>query len=327
MKHSFKVHSTKDNQNNAIGVSYTVLSAPKDTEILLLEAGMNHASELSQISRAITPSIAAITNVGSAHIGNFGSVRNIAAAKLEITHGMTGGTLLLPFGDPYLHFLPSKTVSASDKRADICLIPKRTSHHETDYSFLSRGAFVTKFHSTITGAHIPPCLAFAVAVANESGIPAEVIAEAVSVLKCDDLSRSTVRHLGYIDVIDDSYNSSPEAVKTALKTLDLYEHKSKSVLLGDMLELGAMCEKLHFLVGCEAARHKINKLYAVGTYASHIANGALSQGFPKESIVVHKGYEEYGELAEKIKKNSVYGELLLVKGSHAVHLCELIKLL
>ena len=120
----YKTHSTFENYNNYLGVAHTVLSAPKKTEVLIIEAGMNHKNELSKISKAITPSISIITNVGSAHIGNFNSRGEIAEAKLEICEGMSDGITIVPFEEKLLSNAKSKiTYSLIDNRANSYLTP------------------------------------------------------------------------------------------------------------------------------------------------------------------------------------------------------------
>ena len=102
LKEDFKVHSSEENQNNEIGLAYTLLRAPLDCEILVCELGMNHVGEISKLSQCINPNIAIITNIGSAHIGNLGSREMIASAKLEICEGITNGITIVPYEEPLL---------------------------------------------------------------------------------------------------------------------------------------------------------------------------------------------------------------------------------
>ena len=90
-------HATKENFNNYIGLSYTLLSAPIDTEIIIAEIGMNHLGEISLMSKILNPDISVITNIGTSHIGNLGSRDMIAKAKLEITDGMKIINLVVPY--------------------------------------------------------------------------------------------------------------------------------------------------------------------------------------------------------------------------------------
>ena len=98
----FIVHSNPSSYNNALGLSLSILSAPKNTQILLMELGMNHAGEIGRLSKYLHPDMAIITNIGRAHIGNLGSREAIAKAKLEILSGMKDGTVFVPFGEKLL---------------------------------------------------------------------------------------------------------------------------------------------------------------------------------------------------------------------------------
>ena len=120
---SIFIFCDKDEDNNILGLSYTLLSAPKDTEVLVIEAGMNHFEELRRISICIEPDISVITKIGTSHIGNLGSRENIAKAKSEIVTGMKRPFVLIPYGEPLLsHMSFAKSVSVSDKKADFSLL-------------------------------------------------------------------------------------------------------------------------------------------------------------------------------------------------------------
>ena len=99
---SYKVHKTYMNYNNLLGVSLSILSAASDTEIFILELGMNNLGEIRKLSDAIEPDYAVITNIGTAHIGNLGSRKLIAQAKLEIASGMTDEKIIVPYEEQLL---------------------------------------------------------------------------------------------------------------------------------------------------------------------------------------------------------------------------------
>ena len=102
MSVKYKVHANEENLNNEIGLPLTLLSAPKDTEIIIAEMGMNHTGEISRLSKCLSPNIGIITNIGTSHIGNLGSRKAISKAKLEMLDGMKSKTLLLPSNEPLL---------------------------------------------------------------------------------------------------------------------------------------------------------------------------------------------------------------------------------
>ena len=98
----YSTFATSGNHNNHIGVPYTILHTPEETEIAVIEMGMNHAGEIDYLTHIASPDHAVITNIGTAHIGNLGSQENILKAKLEILNGMNGGSLIIPADDPLL---------------------------------------------------------------------------------------------------------------------------------------------------------------------------------------------------------------------------------
>jgi UDP-N-acetylmuramoyl-tripeptide--D-alanyl-D-alanine ligase len=118
----YRVHATDGNLNNEIGVPFTVFSMPADTEILIVEAGMNHFDELHRISLCIHPSLCVITKIGTSHIGNLKSRAGIAKAKAEIFDGMSVIKGIIPYNEPLLYgFSNTKTVSLAFPDADFYL--------------------------------------------------------------------------------------------------------------------------------------------------------------------------------------------------------------
>ena len=103
----FRTYATSGNYNNHVGVPYTILHMPPETEVAVIEMGMNHAGEILHLSDIAEPDAAIITNIGTAHIGNLGSQENIFLAKTELIENMPdagrGGTLIVPAEDSYLH--------------------------------------------------------------------------------------------------------------------------------------------------------------------------------------------------------------------------------
>ena len=117
----YRVHATYKNMNNNVGVPLTVLSMPANTEVLVIEMGMNSPGEISRSSICISPNISIILNVGTSHIGNFGTREKIAKAKLEILDGMDNGTLIVPYGEPLLKSENALTFDKNNENADFYL--------------------------------------------------------------------------------------------------------------------------------------------------------------------------------------------------------------
>ncbi len=313
----FKVHATEGNFNNYLGVFFTVLTAPRDTEVLIVEMGMNHSGEISPISRAIEPDTAIITNIGSAHIGNLGSRENIARAKLEICDGLCG-KLIIPEGEPLLSNIESRvTVSPNGHPADYSIKINKETADGTNFdiissSFTAKDLFISEVGESITSA-----LIFTVATLDILGISAEKIIAGISEYS-GGFSRGKYIQIGRYLVYDDTYSSSYEAVINDMKILSLSEMK-KSCVLGDMLELGDMSSKLHRKIGEAAAKYGFDKLFAFGTYADEIATGALLGGLSEENIFINRDLEKPYLTAAQIMDFCDEGEVILVKASNKVH--------
>lgn len=326
-KKSYKTHATEKNYNNRVGVPFTILSAPQDTELLIIEAGMNHKGELSELSHCIEPTLAIITNIGTAHIGNLGSRENIAHAKYEIGDYMKGGRFLISVAEPLLNFIDSAiTVGENSENADYNIekISSCTGHDKyAFYRFGERYEFVCK---RLFGAHVATCLAFALATAFEIGITDKAIQASLS-SPVGALSRCQVRSLGKWRIIDDSYNASYESVISAINTLMGSEGEHHSAVLGDILELGGHSEEIHRKIGQFIASAKPARLFTFGNAASYIAIGARHAGYPAERIFENPDVSSPEITATQIIENCEKGEVILLKASHGIKISRILKIL
>ena len=315
---TFKTHATQGNLNNEFGLPISVLSSPADTELLILEAGMNSRGEISRLSRIAEPDIGAITNVGRAHMGKLGSLRETAKAKLEITDGVRGD-LILPSDEPLLTSSDARYVSVGKIGGDFSMIPLDADISGSRFAFYKNGKKTFEGKLRIPGVHLLTSLAFAISIAYTAGIPTEKIAEGVSCINEEDV-RSKIIHFRDFSVYDDSYNASPESVLAALKTLSLFKDAPKSALLGDMLELGEFSADAHREIGYAAAKSGLSHLYIMGEFSEYVRSGAINGGMEKERIFVNE-FSNMPEIsARQIIQNHEKSEIILFKASHALDL-------
>ena len=300
-----------------------MLSAPQDTEILILECGMNAKGELYDISRAITPTHAIITNVGHAHIGMLGSRKEIASAKLEIAeHLVGGGSLYLSDDEPLFSSVSNANrFSLTDLTAHFCICTKNLNEYGSIFDAFSYGNHLYSAFVPLLGEHILMCLCPTLAVANDLCVELETIRSTLHAIPSSILRQRLLNANGYT-VYDDTYSSSPEAIKATMKMLSLLG-KTISPVLGDMLELGEYSRELHRAIGKDICKHNVRYLYAIGRFAQDIAEGALSYGMSAERIHVNLDPLRLDITADAIKKN-YSGEIILLKASHAIHLEEII---
>ncbi len=311
----YKVHKTRENENNELGIAKTVLSRNANTTLLVLEMGTNHPGEISPLSRCVSPDLAIITAIGSAHIGAFGTKEAILAEKASITDGMRDGKLLVLGDDPLLSSLclpiKKRTIGMYTK-ADFCAEGVYSSRFGTSYTLKAEGVRQRVF---LRGAGRPRILAslFALASAVHFDVPLTRAAEALLRMPHAE-GRGSVYEVGGVLLIDDAYNSSPEAVSEGISLLNATAGGRRRIaVLGDMLELGECTEPLHRTVGAMASRTDL--LFAFGASADAIAAGALEAGAVPEAIrLFHNAEECTKELLAELSD----GDAVLVKASHAL---------
>ena len=321
---AYKVHATEGNYNNNIGMPLTVLSAPTDTEILILEMGMNHLGEISALSKCINPDIGVITNIGTAHIGLLGSRENIAEAKLEILDGMSGGVLVIPYGEQLLKGIPnSLTFSNHTGKADVVIrrSSKETLCIETDAWSECEVPF------KIQGVQFEECLAAAIAVCHRICLSSRLIKLGVSRISSENVRQNTIR-VGNIYIYDDSYNASFESVLADFDLLSTsYINFPTSILIGTVLELGEYSADIHYKIGLAASRYNFRRLFFLGEYALVMAKGAILGGVDAKRIFINGDLSKPEITAEQMLSERITDETILFKASNKVKLSRVIEIL
>ena len=317
LSHCFKVHATRENYNNAIGLWHTILSAPIDTEVMIAELGMNHIGEIQEMSFALKPDIAIITNVGTAHIGNLGSREQIARAKLEILDGMTCPHLIAPYEENLLSLYTLYTFSTENQNADCYIRPLNESAVASSFEIITKNHSLGEFKISVPGRHILKAIAASVGAIEFMGADLKILYDAIPHL-LSECARGRFIKIGAFEIYDDTYGSSPEAVIADFELLALTEYKTKSCMLGDMLELGAETEELHEKIGSAAFKYGYKSLFAFGRYAEFIKNGAIKAGMSEKNIFINGNVDSPEITAKQIINNTTDGELILFKASHAI---------
>lgn len=281
LKERFKVHANEGNLNNHIGMPMSILSAPPDTEILIMEMGMNHMGEIKVLSECLRPNIAVITNVGTSHIGNLGSRENIARAKLEILSGMDSGVLFVPYDEPLLNSRPGAINVYSESR-----------------KAMERN------------------ISMAISVAEYIGITKPDL----SYISTDNIRQKLVFKKNHC-FLTDYYNSSYESVLALIESAkEDKQYPKHALVIGDILELGEYCRDIHYRVGKLARPCDFEHLFLFGEYAEFIYRGALENGFDKDKIFINSNLDRPDITAEQIKANCGKDELVLMKASRMVRL-------
>lgn len=319
LERDYKICSTNENFNNIIGVSYTVLSAKRNVEILILELGMNHLGEISRLSSAIAPDAAIITNIGTAHIGNLGSRAMIAKAKLEVLDGMRTKRLVVPYEEALLnaHENSFYTYSIENKRASIfadiiCLY--------SDKSIVNLNSESIKLnHLTIDkpGKHIISAVTASFGIIDLLKIDISPICDNTTKIK-DNHVRGEYIDLGSFKIYEDCYSASYESYISDFELLSMDKKGRYSCVIGDMLELGAETEKLHRKVGEMAFKYGFKTIYAFGVYSSFVLSGARDAGMNVENIFTNSDITKPEITAKQILENTRCSETVLIKASNRV---------
>lgn len=314
---AYKVHATAGNLNNEIGMPLTVLSAKADTEMLILEMGMNHVGEIKEMAIAVSPDIAIITKIGTAHIGNLGSREAIALAKLEVTYGMKNDTLIVPFEEDLIPYKDTNiSFSSSNNKADYYI--KSAEKYKT--SIFEQGNMLIEQPLLFSANHLNECLAAAIACSRKIGMSVSDINRGISLISNDNLRQSLVIKGNYTFLCD-CYNASLESVLADIDMMkQIKGYNSKSLVLGELLELGDLSAKIHRKIGKSISPFDFSFLFLIGHHTKNIMDGAISIGFPRNRILFNPYINNHAITANHIKINSVDGELLLLKGSRKVRM-------
>ena len=316
LKDSFLTHRSEGNHNNHIGMPMSILSAKENCQILLMEMGMNRMGEIGRLSECLHPNVAVITNIGSAHIGNLGSREKIAEAKLQIKDSMDGGIIILPSEEPLLrHITPKVTFSLADKKADY-----RVNGGDEKITVFRHGEHYCTADFTPNGDQNRSCLAAAVATAVELGVNYTELKSRISKISNDN-TRQKLLMLNGFRFYTDFYNASYESVLSFINSAkEIANTSKKHLLLGDILELGDMAHQIHRMVGESISPDVFSRLFLFGDFADHVAEGAVSCGYPQERIHINKQLSLPHETAKQIYNLCDRGDLIFMKASRGVRL-------
>lgn len=332
----YKTNVTKGNFNNEIGLPLTLFALNASHEAQLLEMGMNHKGEIAYLSRIAEPNIAVITNIGNAHLENLGSREGIRDAKMEITAGMArGGILVLNADEPLLANVNAEglcKVYVGIENENACYRAQNIRVFADHMLFdirLHDGKIMHDVRINVIGRHNIHNALVAAVCGSLVGISEEQIREGLLAFVPADM-RQAVTEKGGITIIEDCYNASPESMRAGLDVL-CHTAKTKALrpvaVLGDMRELGEICEEAHLSVGKRAAECDLAHLITFGKDAALIAKGAISGGMRPENVTVIEDTDDAEKAAETVRNILKKGDAALFKASRAVAIERIIRLL
>jgi UDP-N-acetylmuramoyl-tripeptide--D-alanyl-D-alanine ligase len=326
----WRVHATAGNLNNQVGVPLTLLAAPEDAEVLVVETGTNEPGEIDLLGAIVEPDAAVITSIGEEHLEGLGSVEGVLEEELSILrHLRPGGVAVvaeepseLPEGAERIVGGMRLRVAGLDAQADL-----RPDGGQAGIEVLPGGATRWRFRGVridlpLPGMHNVRNALVALGVSTELGVPVEESAKAIAAIPAPKM-RSEWLRVGTLDVLADCYNANPPSTRAALELLASVPSAGRKVaVIGTMRELGGHAEGLHRSVGALAAEKLgkgIDLLVATGDFVPALAE----YGDDERVVAVEDPLEAYASLRPLLKGD----ETVLLKGSRGVALERLLPLL
>lgn len=305
----YKVLKNFGNENNIIGVCKTLLRLDESYDLCILEMGMNHAGEISEISMLTDPKWAAITNIGTSHIGNLGSKKDIFKAKMEILDGMDDNNIIVNGDDLLLKHLKCLKVGTGYLN-DLKIKRVKTDLSKTEFDLKVDGL---RKHVSFKygGRHYPHLIGIAIVLGLYFEIPLDMCINNLDNFK-EIEGRSKIHQLKDNNIlIDDSYNASYESFKNIIDLVK-QDKREKLFIIADVLESGDFSSAIHLKIIKE-----LNKLKKSCVWYS--GDNFLKLG----SKFKNGNYYELEKIEDIININNFKDTIIVVKASHKYNLSKI----
>lgn len=309
LKKKYKIISTIGNLNNHIGVPLTLLRIKQNTEIAIVEMGANHLNEIKLLTDLINPDFGLITNFGKAHLEGFGSIEGVIKGKSELYDFLIkNDKKAFINNDDYIQnqFIGNKISFSKEDKSNYIFKEVK----DTNYAGLNYNDFIVD--SKLTGNYNYHNIAFATSIGLYFNISIEKIKEAISNYIPSN-NRSQIIEKNNKLIILDAYNANPTSMISAINSL-IKKQGNKSVILGDMFELGNQSEKEHHDLIDFCVKNNFENIFLIG-------NEFFKQ---KDKFEIPFFYKTKDELNKHIKKFPITSKYILIKGSRLMRMENLI---
>jgi UDP-N-acetylmuramoyl-tripeptide--D-alanyl-D-alanine ligase len=310
------------NLNNHFGLPLQLLRLEPEDEVAVLEMGMSNAGEIATLAKIAMPDWGVVTNVGNAHAENFSDgIAGIARAKYELIAGLHGThrTAFLNADDRYV------TQFGRDFNGRVVCFGTNATAYIRAENIEERGSEGVGFDVNVLEEKVSVSLALlgrhnitnalaAIACGLESGMTLAACAAAVVTLQPDS-RRGEVLHIAGASIINDCYNSNPEALRSMIHTLASMTAKRRILVAGEMLELGRESVELHKACGEAAAQAGIDVIVGVRGNGQAIVDGARAAGAKAAEFI-----EDAEHAGKWLKESLREGDVVLLKASRGVKL-------
>lgn len=326
LSQQFITYKTQGNYNNNIGMPYTILHMPDDCQLLVLEMGMDHAGELTELSVMGQPDAAAITIIGEAHIENLGSRAGIAAAKMEIIQGLaTKGLLLVPADEPLLlpllAGLSQQVTTFGIQQGDILATVIAESKERTVFEVAGK-----TFEIPVIGAYNVKNALIAYGFGKHFGLSDSQIAQGLATVQLTKNRTQWLTAKNGAQVLSDVYNANPTAMALVLDTFGKLQTSDgrKLAVLADMLELGPDSRQMHAAMAAHID-DSYDTVFLYGTEMTALLNALTEKD--ADLTVYHFDKPNKSALIQMIKAELGPTDSILLKGSNGMGLSEVVEAL
>lgn len=308
-----KVHFTKGNLNNHIGVPLTILSAPEDTRMMIIELGANHIGEIRTLCLIARPDYGIITNIGTAHIEGFGSFEGVVKAKTELYEYLrkVNGVALYNDKNPLLTEKIFKNVNRAVPYSDPTGIELEIEQVPSAMNIELKASYqhhTYNIRTNLFGSYNLENIKAAIATGLFFDVDMKDIVDAVeNYLPANN--RSQVKKTKSNTLICDAYNANPTSMHLAIKAFSELTDDNKMVILGDMLELGEKTDEEHTKILEEVLSYNFDNSILVGPVFEKVS--------AKSGL---KTFHDKGKLIEYLNSEPVKGKTILIKGSRGMGL-------
>ena len=326
---TYKTYKTQGNYNNEIGLPYTVLHMPEDTEKLVLEMGQDHLGDIHLLSELAKPKTGIVTLVGEAHLEFFGSRAEIAQGKMQIADGLKkDGLLIVPADKIVNEFLPAdcKLVRFGPD-ADIFLtrLEERKDSLSFDCNFLEQSIDLP-----VTGKYNATNAMIAAYAALQEGVSEAAIAQAFSELELTRNRTEWKKAGNGADILSDVYNANPTAMRLILETFSTIPANPggrKLVVLADMKELGADSKSMHGSMITSLNPEIVTDLFLYGQDMEALYDYA-KEIYPPDKVqyfVKNDEKDQFEQLKQAVREKLTPADQILLKGSNSMNLAKLVE--
>ena len=317
LKHRLAGAVSPRNYNNDVGVPLSLLRLERWHKYGVIELAASAPGEIGRLARLVQPSIGVITKIGEAHLGGFGSEAIIAAAKAELLAELPmHGQAVLNADDPWMRRIANRSSAKNiwvGRAADADIMGTDIASHNGRLCFQVEGQ---SFDVPVWGRHHLTAALSAIAVGQLFEMDLDEIATALAKFQAVPL-RCEVTEAGGATIVNDTYNSSPTAMRAALELLREIDAPGKRIVVaGDMGDLGATADDWHRRVGEEVVSlGGADWLIACGDHAAAMTDAAAAAGMPRDHAVACQRWEDtLGVLSHAMKT----GDVVLVKGARVM---------